>query len=437
LNKQKNIDFLKSFILALCVRSLGALSVFALNYVVAKNLSTADAGYFLWMLSALVIGVQLAIMGFHDVALKYIAQTSSMSDWGSANYISKKITHWTLTSTTLFAIFLYLLANHISNVFFQESGEVGKVIQAMAPGLVFWGASTILSYKLQAVQKPLKAIFSLSIGPYLFFCIIFILLKTTSPIISGWIFTISCALNFFISAFWWKKESPTKIIAIYNNKELWRMALPMWGIAIMSVAVNWGAQFIAAIWVPIEDVAQYAVAIRASALINFFLIAVNFIAAPRIAQLHNENKKNELQTLITTTVKALYLFVTPILITIIFFSNELMSIFGEEFKKSGNLLLILSIGQLINVATGPVGYLLTMTGNERPMRNMYLISGLICILLIFLLTPIFGIEGAAWATASSIAIQNIGATFLVRSKLGISISPFYKRTNQTKSNPPH
>ncbi|MDE1167875.1 MAG: MATE family efflux transporter [Pseudomonas sp.] len=420
-------SMLIKFFTVLCVRSLGALSIFGLNFLVVKKLLPAEAGAFLWMYSALMIGVQFSIMGLHDVSLKYIAQKKGVEDWASINGISRKILHWVSMACAVTSVLFYGIAAPVAHWFFPGQDNAVQVFQVMAPSVLFLGVATVLSYQLQAVQQPLKSVFVLSIGAQLFFCIVFVALDISAPVDAGLAYTASCLANLCVALFWWFRLPPHNELGAVEGGALWHMALPMWGIAIMSVTVNWGGQFLSALWIPADQVAGYAVALRIAALINFLLIAMNFIVAPRIAQLHSRHQHAELQQLITQSMRLLYLLATPIVIGVVIFAGPLMSLFGSQFVAGTQILIILALGQLINVATGPVGYLLTMTGHETAMRNMYVLSGLACISLVCVLTPLFGVAGAAWATAISTAVQNLGAAWLTATRLNISVSPFGAR----------
>ncbi|MNK83753.1 hypothetical protein D3C87_1035780 [compost metagenome] len=419
-------SMLIKFFIVLCVRSLGALSIFGLNFLVVRQLVPGEAGVFLWMYSALMIGVQFAIMGFHDVSLKYIAQKKGVDDWASINCISRKILRWVFLLSGITSLLFYGVAGPMAQWFFPGQLEAKSVFQAMSPSVLFLGLATVLSYQLQAIHHPLKSVFVLSIGAQLFFCILFLSMGVTSPVEAGWVYTGSCLLNLCVAVLWWFRQAPRAEYANFESRQLWQMAMPMWGIAIMSVTVNWGGQFLSALWIPADQVASYAVALRIAALINFLLIAMNFIVAPKIAQLHAKQEQVELQHLVTQTMRTLYIMATPIVIGVVVFAGELMSVFGSQFSSGKQILVILALGQLINVATGPVGYLLTMTGHETAMRNMYVLSGVACISLVCVLTPLYGVVGAAWATAISMGLQNIGAALLTASKLKISVSPFGK-----------
>ena len=82
-------------------------------------------------------------------------------------------------------------------------------------------------------------------------------------------------------------------------------------------------------------------------------------------------------------------------------------VFGSEYSASILPLVILLFGQLINVLTGPVGYLLTMTGHEQESFRILLKVLIIGILLNIPAIYFLGGEGAAIATAIAIAGRNI------------------------------
>ena len=84
------------------------------------------------------------------------------------------------------------------------------------------------------------------------------------------------------------------------------------------------------------------------------------------------------------------------------------------------MLRILAFGQLINVATGSVGYLLSMTGHERLLRNTVLIAAVVSLGGGLTLIPAFGLTGAALATATGLAVQNLLCVWQVRRVLGFN-----------------
>jgi O-antigen/teichoic acid export membrane protein len=75
---------------------------------------------------------------------------------------------------------------------------------------------------------------------------------------------------------------------------------------------------------------------------------------------------------------------------------------------------------LINIGTGAVGLLLTMSGYEKIQSRIAIISMFLNLLLNFVLIKYFGATGVAIATALTIAGENITRVYFVKKKLGIS-----------------
>ena len=110
---------------------------------------------------------------------------------------------------------------------------------------------------------------------------------------------------------------------------------------------------------------------------------------------------------------------------------QIPSMIGPEFLAGSALLVVLALGQFVNVATGSVGYLLMMTGHEKLMRNSVAIAAALNLALNLTLVPVAGAMGAAIATAISLATLNLVATYYVWSHLGIVMIPFLRsRTNE-------
>ena len=77
--------------------------------------------------------------------------------------------------------------------------------------------------------------------------------------------------------------------------------------------------------------------------------------------------------------------------------------FGEAFTESATALAIITGGQLVNAATGPVGLLLIMSGYENKATLSIGIGSVVNLLSNLALVNLWGINGAAAAFAVSLA----------------------------------
>lgn len=123
---------------------------------------------------------------------------------------------------------------------------------------------------------------------------------------------------------------------------------------------------------------------------------------------------------VRNTTRLLIITSLPIILLMLIFPDFLMSLFGKGFEGGAGYLRVLVLGQFINVITGSVGYLLTMSGHEKDMRNITIINGALAVILALILNPIFGAMGSAISTAIAVALSNIMALGMVKKRLGFS-----------------
>ena len=126
------------------------------------------------------------------------------------------------------------------------------------------------------------------------------------------------------------------------------------------------------------------------------------------------------------SVRIMLLVSVPVTLFILLFPEWLMSMFGDAFTAAATALMILTIGQFVNIATGSVGYLLSMTGNETKVRDNVVISGILSVALGIILIPYYGVIGAAIAYACGVASQNLLGVYQVKKYLGFNTLCFWK-----------
>jgi len=179
-------------------------------------------------------------------------------------------------------------------------------------------------------------------------------------------------------------------------------------------------------WAASDQLGVYYVGLRVTMLLSVFLIAISTIFAPIIAELHSRHDQEQLARLLKTVTKWGFSLCLPVFLAFFFCSEEVLLFFGPEFRGGAVVLRILAVSQLFNVATGPVGWLLTMSGYSRHNLLNALFTFGISLALAFLLIPRFGIIGAAVGAALSMLLVNLLRLVEVRVILGIHpYSPSY------------
>jgi O-antigen/teichoic acid export membrane protein len=103
----------------------------------------------------------------------------------------------------------------------------------------------------------------------------------------------------------------------------------------------------------------------------------------------------------------------PILISILTFAEELLSIFGPEFRQGASCLMILSVGFFVQAATGHTTALIVLSGRPRWLLINNTAAMVVNILLNYVLIQKYSIIGAALATAISISLSNLAQLTMV------------------------
>lgn len=416
------------FLSALC-RVVGAVSVFLLSVVIGRSIGANQAGLFFLSFGVITFLSAVSRLGFDNSLVRFVGENVAEDSWNNINFVvSRAIMLVSITSTVVAAL-LYLGSDLVANLIFNKP-LLAPVLKAMAPGVIGISLFTLLAMTLQGLHKVAPSVFvvNISVNIWVMLAIYFGGIGSSTEVGTAW--SISSFITVFLGfLFWFKYRKPMFHVPSVNWSVLMASAMPLWVVLLMGQLTQWSGQFIAGAYVSADQLAQLAVAQRTAMLTSFILMAVNLVVAPRFAALYKQGKMVALQSLALTSVKLMLLFAVPIVAVMLLFPSFFMGLFGEGFKSGGHLLQILALGQFVNVVTGSVGYLLSMSGHEKDLRNTVLISGPLAIGLAFLLTPWLGATGSAIATAVSVATQNLVAVFWVRKRLGFNTLAVWKRVS--------
>jgi O-antigen/teichoic acid export membrane protein len=137
------------------------------------------------------------------------------------------------------------------------------------------------------------------------------------------------------------------------------------------------------------------------------LISVNAIGAPMFSVLFAQNRHKDLQQLVSAI--AAWAFWPSCLVSIVLATCAplVLSAFGPAFASAEWQLRVLLVGQIVNAAAGSVGWLILLSGRENVAARVYGWVALIHVVLLAVLTPVFGTVGAAAATTLTMSLWNV------------------------------
>lgn len=173
---------------------------------------------------------------------------------------------------------------------------------------------------------------------------------------------------------------------------------------------------------PPAEVGIYFAAARVAALAAFAQTAVNAIASPLVSSVYAGGDRKRLQRLATGIVQLSFWPSLLGALLLIGFAEPILGLFGPEFVGARWPLTLLVIGYLMNSGAGAVGILLNMTGHQNATARVFTVAVVVNIALNLLTIPRFGIVGAAFSTALTMASWNVWLSVMVRRRLGLHTS---------------
>ncbi|MBN0987761.1 oligosaccharide flippase family protein [Amphritea pacifica] len=416
--KVKNSELLFHTVISISVRILAALATFLASIVLGRYLGVEGAGYYFLAFSIVAVLSAVSRAGLDNTIIRFIGAAAPDKQWGRVSSVLNRSLVISLSLSCAASIAVFFCSSWLANNIFGKP-DLAFVLRSMAPSIIGLSLLTLISMSLQGLRKIISSILTLNVIANTFLTLGIILFVITQPENAALLYSgaslFAALLGYFIF-----KVSISSGAGSVEWSELLQSCMPLWIVVIMGQLVQYSGQFIAGAWVSPEDVAQLAVAQRTALLTSFILMAVNMVVAPRFASMYEKKEFIELQSLALTSVKLMVLFALPVVLCMLLFPSYILMLFGEGFSEGAVYLQILAVGQFINVATGSVGFLLSMSGHEKDLRNTVLISGPVALVLALTLTPLFGATGAAIATAIAVATQNLIAVWWVKKRLGFN-----------------
>ena len=203
------------------------------------------------------------------------------------------------------------------------------------------------------------------------------------------------------------------------ESEVLSFSAVVFGISFLEYLLSQADKILIGFYLNPRAVGIYAVATALVTFVPIILQSVNQIFSPTIADLYARGQIELLGRIYQTLTKWILGLTLPLAAGIIIFAPALMRIFGQDFEAGWPILVIGTLGQLINCGVGSVGYLLMMSGNQGRVVRIQAMMACVMVALSAILIPRWGIIGAAVAAAMTNALSNLWYLWEVRSRLGL------------------
>lgn len=410
--------------ISLGVRVVTGILTFALNVVVARTLGAERAGLFFLALTVVTIAAILGQLGLDAAVVRFVAAVATGEHWGRVKGIARHARLMTAGASVVLAAVLAIGAGWGSTAVFGKP-ELAEVLMWMSLAIVPFALMQLQSQLLKGLKRILFSQIPLVVLPAAAIPAILILGSAYATPGASAGYALAAVLGAGASWALWRivvRSMPGKP-DMADRRDLKLAARSLLVVSALYMLMNWSAPLLVGVWMPASDVALYNVAHRTAFLTTIVLASVNSIAAPKFAELYHAGNLAALGATARNSARMMLLLAVPVLAFFVAAPSFVMALFGSEFVTGSTLLVILAIGQFVNVSTGSVGLVLIMSGREKVARNNVAVAATLNVVLQVVLIPRYGALGAAIATSVSIAMLNLSAAYLVHRELGIMTLP--------------
>ena len=413
---------------ALALRVGGTGATLLLQIFLARILGVQSFGDYIYVLSWIGLVAMCATLGLDTSALRYVAEYVSQDKPGLTQFFLRRSLFLVSAASVVLALLVIgtveLLGQRLSislrHTFLASTLLLPALALLLSPPACCAGTS--VSRCRCSPEWLLRPLFLIGAASLLLVTMVGVPSAASVMLADG---AVTALLLLYLLATI-RRLRPSGIAAPADPpvRQWIATSLPMLALTLVRLSMNRIDILLVGGLVGTAEAGIYAVAVQMSILISFGPMAVNHVAAPLFAELDSQRRKEELQHVVTLGTRGGFLFSLAVAAGIFLLASPILSLYGPEFLAARLPLFVLVGSQVLGATAGSVGFLMIMTGNERPAAWLTGAAGLLNLALNALLIPSFGLLGAAVASGAANIAWTGGLALAVKRWIAIDPTVF-------------
>ena len=397
---------------------------YVLNFLLAHWLGAAQFGRYTYTITVYSLLGLVATAGFSASALKFIPQYRA-SDERSAVRRYASNAQWTLLASGVgIALVLFVLLRTLPEYF----GDYADTLLYGLPLVLLMALVQFTSESLRAFGSVVKAYFASQVlRPVLVLGAVWAVLQTTDRVdasevvlvVVGAMLVVAVTQRQFLVGMLRAQGAGGENTASAERSLWWKISLSLLVISVLSALLRQIDVVILGWFVPTNEVGVYAIAVRLATLCGLSLVLTNILAAPGLLALYSAGRLEDMQVLASRLAHIVFWPALAVALVGGYFAHDILGLFGPEYPAAAPAMVVLMLGQLVNVSVGPVGHLVDLTGNHRAGVYVRSFALALAIAMAVVLIPWIGILGAAFATATAMVVWNAALYIIVVRRVGL------------------
>lgn len=417
------------------ITAVGMMVSKAITYlyriVVARFIGPNAYGQLSLGLMVYGIGGTIAVLALHNSLEKYIPEFRTRDEFEKIKGIVLSALYLTIPFSLLISFTIYLSSSFMAVEIFQNPA-LTPIFKIFSLGIFFRVLSKIFFSTTVGYNKIIYKTVSTRIVQNLVQLIATVILVLAGLQVVGaaWgvvlgAFTAASLGIFFvernIGPIIFTDEKPK-----YQFRKILRFSSPLLLSGIIGTFMGWADTALLGYYMTDFEVGLYNAALPTAMLILLPHQAIGSLAVSSFSELKERDEKST-EDSIRTATRWVFSLVLPTFLMLLLFSDIALNIlFGSKYIQASTALTILAGGYLVDTLVGRVGSYLQSKGYTRYLLYNNIAALTLNLALNIILIPIYGIIGAAIATAASTILTNILMFFEVWRKENIISIPFRK-----------
>jgi O-antigen/teichoic acid export membrane protein len=233
-------------------------------------------------------------------------------------------------------------------------------------------------------------------------------------------YAVSMALGSVLALYYLSRLLPglAKAPAKFEAREVLGASGPMMVAKVTGYANSWAMVWVLGIFASAREVGIYNAASRTAALCGLVLLAFSGIFSPMISRLYRRSSLDHLGRLYEDVSRWTFTGSLAIFLPTALLARDILAVFGTDFVAGWLAMVVIAAGYLFGSSVGLTARVLVMTGHEKRVMWAKVATTVVTIAAGAAMAPVFGIMGAAVATATGLFLVNALTVFFVRRLLG-------------------
>ena len=419
--------------ISLFLRIGGQVMGFLMSFVVAHYFGAKGLGNYVLAIVVLRIFTLVSKLGLDTFSIRFIASFAKQGKWKSIQLFRKKIITIVSITSLISSVVMFIFSFEIANLV-NTRVEYIELSSFFVLPMVFF----MLHYQsLRGLKRIAEFSFFYRMSQATFsiaglFLISQFIQDDKIPIYAYLTSLCTVSLLSYVSYYYWFNKkwnfNNSEEIEDLPLKKMLKISLPLMFAQSVQFIMAWTDKLMLGNMLGPESVAIYGVAFRFSMGVSITLMAINSIASPKFAEKFSNNDISGMGKVAMQSAKLIFWTTIPLASILLIFPKFFMGIYGSEFLIGVEVLRWLIIGRVVNALSGSVGNLMQMTGQQNNYMKILIAGSIINVTLNYILIPIYGIKGAAFASVCSLSFWNLTMVYMVKKKFGFSTFyiPFIK-----------